>query len=214
MFVAGTHDFGTIDQYQQTSVATRFVHVWFVPIWPLRSIVKSSLGTPFVVPFVARSIVAGYLRVWGPVLVGIVVLDLLTRELALPLAINAVVATLGLIAGAIGWMMGRLDRRGYAERHAYRLAIGLPVDPAILSEDDRRSTRAKLLEELGRKHVDYRGAMAVPWERLAIESDVESLATLLALARVEETFSGSAERARLRSKRKRLGDILLSKLGV
>jgi len=214
MFVGGTHDFGSVDEYQQTSVATRFVHVWFVPIWPLHSVVKSSLCAPFLVPLVARSIVAGYLRMWGPLIAGAMALSVMTGKI--PSAMGAVAAVLGAIVGVVGWTMGRLGRRAYAERQAYRRAIGIPVDPAILADADRRTTRARLLDEVERIHGDYRGATTVPWERLVLDPHlgVETLACLVALARIEETLSKGEEKARFRSMRQRLMDVLQPKFGV
>jgi hypothetical protein len=205
-FVAGTYDYGRVDEFQQTSIVTRFVHVWFVPLWPTCSIVKSSLRAPFVVPVVRRSIVAGYGRVWGPLLVAGALVAFACNETLL----GVVAAALGIATSIAAWLVGRLDARAFVERRAYRRAIGLPVDPAVLTVADRDRWCAHLLDGLGAKHGDYRGATQVSWQRLAKNAglDVDTQASLIALARIHETITIGDERRELRALRETLVDAL------
>ena len=212
MIIFGTHDYGTVDVHEQTSVATRFVHVWFVPLWPVQSIVKSSLRAPFFVPLVTHSIVAGYARVWGPLLIvgsmGLTAID------DVPLALAIVGVVLGAVVTVVGWVTGKLGARASVERRAYRRAIGLPIDPAILAYHDQWSVHAQLVDQVGRKHADYRGTTTVPWERLTLDpnADTETLAFLLAIARLDEMLEASGRADHMRAIQDRLVEFLSPRL--
>ncbi len=64
MIVAGVRYGGAVDRCVQGQTETQFVHVWFVPLIPLRTCFvmgKSAVRVPLSI----KSIVVGYLRGWG-----------------------------------------------------------------------------------------------------------------------------------------------------
>lgn len=64
MIVAGTRLAGKVDESQAGFVATRFVHVWWVPLIPMSSwFVTEGGARP--VPFSLKSAFVGYVRGWG-----------------------------------------------------------------------------------------------------------------------------------------------------
>lgn len=66
MIVYGTRMCGRVDETQVGHVATRFVHVWFVPLVPLGSFfVVGESAKP--VPFSVRSVLIAYVRSFGVV---------------------------------------------------------------------------------------------------------------------------------------------------
>lgn len=64
MIVAGVRMGGAVDRCEQGQTETQFVHVWFVPIIPLRT--SFVMGKRAVnMPLSFKSVIAGYLRGWG-----------------------------------------------------------------------------------------------------------------------------------------------------
>ena len=69
----GVRQYGRIEEHAGSSIATQFAHLWFVPLFPIRS--HLVLGDPgggkfsgIPIPLSGRSVAAGYLRIWGPIL--------------------------------------------------------------------------------------------------------------------------------------------------
>jgi hypothetical protein len=66
MIVAGVRMGGAVDRCEQGQMETQFVHVWFIPLIPLRTFFVMGKRT-LKMPLSFKSILVGYLRGWGVV---------------------------------------------------------------------------------------------------------------------------------------------------
>ena len=215
ILVFGSHTYGEIDWYGRSRVGTRFAHVMFVPLVPIGSVVMIDDRRGFPVPTVWRSAIVGWAHAWSIVgmitaaiglLCGLLTFTASVVAAAIVLASSAVVLGVALVAWRWVKRARVLGRDALVERFAYNLAFGLGVDPAVLPLAQRRQIRESVLAEVARTAGDYRGE-APPWEILAREPaglPTETLARMIALARIDESFGYNApERPRLRAARER-----------
>jgi len=124
--IYGTRDYGEIDSYGGQRQLTRFFHIYWVPLvpvgttWVTRDVDNGYRGHS--VALSARSVVAGYARVWGPVAaIGAVVAG----------SVGGLVAAGGLIAlSAWTWTWRSVRSARERRRSDYnQLAFGTRCDP-------------------------------------------------------------------------------------
>lgn len=71
MIIYGVRPYGTVDAHGGEHAETTFFHIWFVPLIPTGSRWITGRtpdgSTGYTIDMLGKSVVAGYLRVWGPV---------------------------------------------------------------------------------------------------------------------------------------------------
>ncbi len=214
----GTRLSGKVDAFAGSYIATRFFHIYYVPLIPLSSwmvLGEDGASTRAIsMPLNLRSIAAAYLRGVGSILavvLGIEMLSFLSStyktvtvenvfpEIILPIALLA--------AAAAAWIsLGRLSRAERGKRVAYWDAVGYFVDPAQLG-DARHALIEKLRKDVYSKakqltEVGYRESYdpESKWRALACKpsmTDVEYLKQALTLCRLEWSFALGTHKAAL-----------------
>lgn len=218
MIVFGQRLYGKMMQCGEAYVATRFFHVWFIPLIPLQSMVvlRSFEGgqiEALQTPFHARSIGLAVLRGWSAFLL---LHGLFSWLGAAPgdagyygPAVTAI-ALLGLVLGF--FVLGRPSATQRAQLETYARVFGHPVDLALLG-DARDGLAAWLREQLvttGQQYaVNYRATYdpATQWGTLALDPsmrDVAYLTNALALARIEGSRASGAAKAELAQTHERI----------
>ena len=71
VIVYGTRFYGKVQAAGRSFLATRFMHIWYLPLIPMGTqlILEDNGGSykGMAAPFSMKSMLAAYLRVWGPV---------------------------------------------------------------------------------------------------------------------------------------------------
>jgi hypothetical protein len=215
MIVFGVRQYGKVHACGPSYIATRFFHIWFVPLLPTEShLVLAEHGDQargVAVPLNGLSVLAGYLRVWGLIGAGLLGVSLLTEfspheQVAIPSALAKLVAMSVLVAAAIvGFsLLGKLSPEDRQQRAVYSLYGGYPVDPALLGparEPLRELLMATVAERArGLAATGYR-LSADPryaWTSVALDptqQDETLITAAFALARIEASYSPPAQRA-------------------
>jgi hypothetical protein len=211
--IYGRLPYGRVEAVDGTRVLTTFGHIWFLPLVPEGSYVESTeLGpAPRRIPIGhhAGSILAGYLRVWCPVFLAIVLLAMSAGArrsdlTGLPMWTD-VVFLVGVMLGA--WLLlGRLSAAAKAQRRVYARFAHLPVDVARFSRaqaSDLREALDAVLSTEGRALAfGYREAPdpSASWREVALSPHVEHRAYLeaaLTRARLEWRFAPRREKRAL-----------------
>lgn len=209
--VYGTRLYGKVRRCGSSFLATRFVHIWYVPLIPIGTqLVLEELddgyrGIP--APFSFRSMFAAYLRVWGPIaliaalVMGSNLIDELDEPAAMLIvgAFTAVVAFALLAGTVLAWaLLGKLSTEERRQRSAYAMHLGYFVDPAELG-DARHDFRARLMETIrarahGLASMGYRmnADPTVAWPHIALDpthNDDELVTAALTLSRIEASLA-------------------------
>lgn len=217
----GVRQYGRIDEQAGTSIATQFAHLWFVPLFPVRShlVLGESADGKFSgipIPLSGRSVAAGYLRIWGPILTlffGIGALEALASastahfDWVATFLVYGFFALSALVGAVIAWgFLGKLDGEDKLRRAVHALHIGHYADPAQFG-DARQSLRETLLRAIdgyaeGLWSSHYRAATDVRthWPYIALDPGVRHeglLAAAFSLARVEGSLAPPAQKAQL-----------------
>lgn len=149
VIIYGQRPYGRIHAHEGEYVHTQFVHIDFIPLFPVESFWITSELAPdqllgFPIKLHAKSILATYLRFWAPggaALVFVSSGSLVATALALALA----------ALSAWSWMWG--PRRGALARRRSdfdRVALGSRCHPAWLTDDMRRRLGRTLESQLAR----------------------------------------------------------------
>jgi hypothetical protein len=213
LLIHGCLPYGRVERIDGTCVLTTFRHVWFLPIFPAGSYVEAlgQGGAPRRIPIGshAGSILAGYLRVWCPVLFLCVGIALLSgaREFVIgsvPIWIDAVVLA---AAWLVAWLLlGRVAPTVAAQRRVYARFAGLPVDVARFSRAQAEGLREALATALSTEGralaAGYRGGPdpTESWRDVALSPMVQHGAYLeaaLTRARLESRFAPRRDRRAL-----------------
>jgi hypothetical protein len=217
----GVRQYGRIEEHAGSSIATQFAHLWFVPLFPIRS--HLVLGDPgggkfsgIPIPLSGRSVAAGYLRIWGPILTlfcGIGALDALASastgrfDWVGAFLFYGFVAMSALVGTVIAWgFLGKLDSEDKLRRAVHALHLGHHADPAQLG-DARASLRETLLRAIdgyaeGLWSPSYRATtdVRVHWHYIALDPGMRHeglLAAAFSLARLEGSLAAPAQQAQL-----------------
>jgi hypothetical protein len=218
IIVYGTRLYGTVERCGASRVATRFFHIYGMPLVPLGSVLVTEEGEDNTYRGIQlglnlRSLVAGYARLWLP-LAAVVMLIVAwqgsdTYSMDEGAASGTVTrAGLGIAAraGAIwAWVrLGKLSLEERAQRMVYADFTGIPADVALLGEL-KSSLREKLLQQLEQRAPEvaatgYRIGVdaAAGWDRVALEPSVRDrsfVASALTLARIEWALARGPQRA-------------------
>lgn len=210
----GTRLSGKVDACAGSYVATRFFHIYYIPLIPLSSWLVLGEDRAMPMPMQWRSVLAGYLRGALTIAAAVLAVQMLMffsssyHSLDADTFFPELIVPLAAIGGAIaGWAyLGRLSKNDRGKRAIYWDAIGYFVDPAQLGD-----ARHSLIEKL-RKDV-YTRAKAITaasyreqwepenkWRELAAKpsmNDLDYLKAALTLCRLEWSFASGAHRAEL-----------------
>ena len=188
VIVYGTRFYGKVQAAGRSFLATRFMHIWYLPLIPMGTqlILEDNGGSykGMAAPFSMKSMLAAYLRVWGPVAL-ILTITIGASQLGdySDVAASVIVAgltgivALALLVGVIlaFAVLGKLSHEEKKQRAVYALHLGYHVDPADLG-DARRSFRDTLLARIserarGMAAMGYRmnADPAVAWPHVALD---------------------------------------------
>jgi len=217
VIIWGQRMYGRVDRFAGSHVATRFFHLYYVPLIPLSSwlVLEEQTEGNFIglqLPLQWRSVLLAWLRV-AAVLAAISggVHYLSADHLQQyeggsgmhPAQISAILAMAA--AFAVGFYayfrLGKLRREEKAARVVYWDFAGRFVDVALLT-DDRRMVKQRATEELDRhlaRHAtsSYREAPNASWRHIATRPelrDVPLLKAALTRCRVEWADAEGEER--------------------
>lgn len=217
----GVRQYGRIDEQAGTYVATQFAHLWFVPLFPVRSHLVLGEGgdgrfNGIAIPLSGRSVAAGYLRIWGPILTlfcGIGALEALASASTArfdwvgAFLFHGVVALVSLVGAVVAWgFLGKLDAEEKLRRVVHGQHLGCYADPAQFG-DARHSLRETLLRAIagyaeGLWSPSYRATTDVRahWPYIALDPAMRHeglLAAAFSLARLEGSLAPPAQRNQL-----------------
>ncbi len=218
IIVYGRRMYGQVDSSGPTSIRTQFVHIWYLPLFPIGSylVVGETAGgaRTIRIPMHGVSVLAAYLRVWG--LVGAVsfLIAAATSDGIFEALPALVVGLLLGVAGVVAWVsLGRLSREGLAQRESYARQVGYPIDVALIASQ-LTETWHKLQETVAsRAHElmggSYRTAFdpKTQWDAIALDPTVVDrpfLEACLTLARLEWANAQGPERARFAEAHRKL----------
>ncbi len=210
MIVFGQRLYGKTLRCGDAYVATRFFHVWFIPLIPMgSSIVLRSLDGGLVesirTPFHFPSVGLALLRGWSVVLLLHGLLNWMEPDPAAPYdgPVVSAVALVGLVLGL--FVLGRTSKTKRAQLETYAQVFGHPIDLALLG--DAREQLANAIREQLVVHgcqyaVHYRATYdpATQWGALALDPAMRDrvyLTQALALARIEASRASGPAKAEL-----------------
>jgi hypothetical protein len=210
--VYGTRFYGKVRACGGSFLATRFFHIYYVPLIPIGTqlILEETSGGGYKgmkAPFSLTSLFAAYLRVWGPLAVigasilGIAAVDDVGDDALAMLIVGgftAVVVLAMLVGTVLGWVvLGKLSAEERRKRAAYALHLGYYVDPADLG-DARHAFRDGLVATIGERarglaSAGYRmnADPAVAWPHVALDpthSDDQLVTAAFTLARLDASL--------------------------
>jgi hypothetical protein len=221
VIVFGTRCYGRVDAVPGAYISTTFGYLQFMPLLPKASYVfvthpQADEPLAFQIPMHWRSVAAGLLRAWGPVL-GLICAANFGR--------NPVVAIVGAALGAAAtawawWLAPRVRERERLMRNVYSRWLGCPADAAAIGLP-MHTTAARLRAALAERAepfspAHYReqpsaAAAAAAYREIALDPRMEDrafLAAAITLCRIDEASAPTMERARLAATRGKIFDKL------
>lgn len=213
VIVYGTRFYGKVNACGSSFLATQFFHIYYVPLIPIATqlILEENVGGSFKgikSTFSVKSMLAAYLRVWGPIAVIVAIAigigaleDFGDDGLAMAVvgAFTAVVVLAMLASTILGFaVMGKLSLDEKRKRGAYAMHLGYHVDPADMG-DARHSFRDGLLSTIiersrGLAAMGYRmnADPSVAWPHVALDpthSDDALVTAAFTLARIDASLA-------------------------
>lgn len=221
VIVYGTRFYGKVRACGASYLATQFVHLYYVPLIPIATqliLEQNGDGTykGIKTSFSVKSMLAAYLRVWGPIaciaafFIGLGAIDDVGDDglaMAVVGAFTGVVVLAMLVGTILGWaVVGKLSAEEKRKRGAYSMHMGYYVDPADMG-DARHAFRDGLLSTIsdrarGLAATGYRmnADPAVAWPHVALDPthDDEALITAaFTLARLDSSLAQGAQKLQL-----------------
>lgn len=221
VIVYGTRFYGKVRACGSSFLGTQFFHIYYVPLIPIGThliLEESGDGSykGMKSRFSFKSMLAAYLRVWGPLAViaavcmGMAAIDDVSDD---PLATAVVggftaVVVLAMLAGTIlGWaVVGKLSHEERRKRGVYALHMGYYVDPADMG-DARHAFRDGLLETItararGLAAMGYRmnADPAVAWPHVALDpthNDEQLITAAFTLSRLDASLMEGPQKFQL-----------------
>lgn len=202
MFIIwGQRMYGRVDRFAGSYVATRFFHIYYVPLIPLSSwLVLEDQGKEgfrgMQVPMQGRSVLLAWARIGTLLmLLGSIPAIFSVAAQSAGAAATTALVTAGIAAAAFfAWFrLGKLTAEQKAARVVYSDFAGHLVDVALLA-DQRGPMKARAIEELDRhltRHAtsSYREAPQSSWREIATRPDLRDVPLLkaaLTRCRLEE----------------------------
>jgi hypothetical protein len=185
ILIWGTRHYGRVDRYGDQFLATKFAHLWFLPLFPLQSMwVTGDTGDGYRghrVRLSGRSVVAGYLRVWGVVAAAV--------GIATMSVVGFVVAGAAVPLWAASWRWHQFRgerelRRAEWQHHAF----GIACDPLRLTDATLTSLRTASADLFAR-YSD--GATPTDVARLGAANRSQAIAAYAVLRVVAAESTGS-----------------------
>jgi hypothetical protein len=221
VFWAGSRLTGEVERSGTARIATDFFHVYWLPIAPAGSYLMIGPGIAgeraIPIGFHGPSVLAGYARTWGPVLLAAgLCVSFLAWRAALP------IAALGFVLSLAGMGVGALREEDRARRRVYARHAFYEVDPVRLvgaRTEIARELQTEILERVRRTiATGYRDAPAAIegadantivalLDRIAADPairDAELLSAALTYARIESAIAPVAVRPRFAAAHDRL----------
>lgn len=221
VIVYGSRFYGKVRAMGSSYLATRFAHIYYVPLIPIgTSLILEENGDGgyrgISAPFSVKSMLAAYLRVWGPLAtIAALFLSIGAVEEAsddvLAMAVTGVfcaVVFLALLVGTIlGYaVVGKLSDEEKKQRNVYALHLGYFVDPADMGEARaafREGLLAKIAERArGLAGMGYRMS-ADPmqaWPQIALDpthNDDALVTAAFTLARLDASLAQGPHKSQL-----------------
>lgn len=213
IIVYGTRFYGKVAACGPSFLATRFFHIWYLPLIPVGTqlVLEETGGGSYRgvdAPFSFKSMMAGYLRVWGPIgvvlaiIAGIDVLDGAAEEPAALILVGAFTGfvILALIVGVVlsYALIGKLSDEQKRHRAIYAMHTGYFVDPADMGVA-RQSVREGLMATImdrsrGLASMGYRMSAdpAHAWPHVALDpthNDQALVSAAFTLARLDASMA-------------------------
>ncbi len=213
IIIYGTRFYGKVKACGRSFLTTQFLHIYYVPLIPIGThLVLEESGSGgykgMKSDFSVKSMLAAYLRVWGPIAcivalcIGLSAVGDVSDD-GVAMAVVSVftgVVVLALLAGTIlAWaVIGKLSHEEKKHRAVYALHLGYSVDPADLGEA-RRPFREGLLSTIaerarGMAAMGYRmnADPAVAWPHIALDpthNDEALITAAFTLARLDSSLA-------------------------
>jgi hypothetical protein len=225
IFVGGRRLMGRVEAHAGTFVVTQFLHIYYMPLFPLQShlVLESGVGPGGIrrsVPIKLHtfSVLAGYLRPWLTVAAGFCLLVAVAGAPGLPeLGWGIAGAALALAAMWTWTRLGRLSPEAIAQRRVYAALTHESVDAALLchtADSFRSSLLANVAEGArGLLATSYRASFDPEreWVQVALDPTVRDRAFLQAcftLARIEWARAAGTSRAKLADQHRKIWEKL------
>jgi hypothetical protein len=218
---------GRVEEHAGSFVITQFLHVYYMPLLPLRShlVLESGPGPGGIrrsvpIQLHATSVLAGYLRAWcavGACACLAVAVAVGPGFGATQLAWILVAAALALATLWTRTRLGRLDSEAVAQRRIYATLTHESADAALLchaADAFRGSLLANVAEGArGMMAMNYRTSLdpEKEWMQVALDPTVRDCAFLQAcftLARIEWGRAAGAARTKLAEQHERIWEKL------
>jgi len=220
VIVYGSRFYGKVRACGRSFLATKFVHIYYVPLIPIGThLVLEENGDGsyrgLSTPFNLSSMLAGYLRVWGPIAtIAAVVFGIELFEQAEDGIATLVVGALSalMVLAVLGGtvlayaVFGRLSNEEKQKRSVYAMHVGYFVDPADMG-DARHSLREGLLATIldrsrGLASMGYRMSAdpQVAWPHVALDpthNDDALVTAAFTLARIDGSLAQGPQKAQL-----------------
>lgn len=221
VIVYGTRFYGKVRACGSSFLGTQFFHIYYVPLIPI--------GTHLILEengdgsykgmkssFSFKSMLAAYLRVWGPLAViaavclGMAAVDDVSDDALATMVVGGFTAivVLAMIVGTVlGWaVVGKLSQEERRKRGVYALHMGYYVDPADMG-DARHAFRDGLLATIaerarGLASMGYRmnADPAVAWPHVALDPthhDEQLITAAFTLARLDSSLMQGQQKFQL-----------------
>lgn len=221
VIVYGTRFYGKVRACGSSFLGTQFFHIYYVPLIPI--------GTHLILEengdgsykgmkssFSFKSMLAAYLRVWGPLAViaavclGMAAVDDVSDDALATMVVGGFTAivVLAMIVGTVlGWaVVGKLSQEERRKRGVYALHMGYYVDPADMG-DARHAFRDGLLATIaerarGLASMGYRmnADPAVAWPHVALDpthQDEQLITAAFTLARLDSSLMQGQQKFQL-----------------
>ncbi|MEO6954188.1 MAG: hypothetical protein ABI321_20460 [Polyangia bacterium] len=212
LIIWGQRMYGRVDRFAGSYVATRFFHIYYVPLIPLSSwlVLKDNGKDGFIgtqVPMQGRSV----LLAWARIATLLMVLGSIPALFSIGLMAAGAIATTVLMTAAcvvaafFAWFrLGKLSAEQKAARVVYSDFAGHFVDVALL-KDQRQPLKLRTIEELDRhlaRHAtsSYREAPQSSWREIATRPDMRDVPLLkaaLTRCRLEEADAQGPQKREL-----------------
>lgn len=222
IIVYGTRFYGRVRECGRSFVGTQFVHIYWIPLIPIGTrLVLEEVGGQYRTlntGFSFTSMMAGYLRIWGPLaLIGALcigiggVQDLAEdREMTGALVLGAFTAfvSLALLAGTVySWaFFGKLSDEAKRKHSVYALHTGYHVDPADMG-DARQNLRHSMMNIIaerahGLASMGYRGPgdPSTAWAHYALDpthNDEQLITAAFTLSRIEHSLAAGPYKSQM-----------------